>query len=59
MGEYPLADITEGSTHYHTNYVSPKWKNDRGMAKITRVGAHYFYRWEILSVIKTLDSRKF
>lgn len=48
MGEYPLADITEGSTHYHTNYVSPKWKNDRGMAKITRVGVHYFYRWEIL-----------
>lgn len=47
-GEFPLADITEGSTHYHTNYVTPKWRNDRGMAKITRIGVHYFYRWEIL-----------
>lgn len=48
MGEYPLADITEGSTHYHTNYVAPNWRHDRGMYKVTRVGVHYFYRWEIL-----------
>ena len=48
MGEYPLVDITEGSTHYHTNYVSPSWIKDRGMYKVTRVGVHYFYRWEIL-----------
>jgi hypothetical protein len=40
-----LVDITEGSTHYHTNYVNPKWKNDRGMARITSVGTHIFYRW--------------
>ena len=40
-----LVDITEGSTHYHTNYVKPAWRHDRGMAKITSVGTHIFYRW--------------
>ena len=38
-------DITEGSTHYHATYVDPYWTNDRGMAKITQVGSHIFYRW--------------
>ncbi len=37
--------ITEGSTHYHATYVSPKWRTDRGMELIGRVGAHIFYRW--------------
>tara|TARA_B100000989_G_scaffold112292_1_gene82424 strand:+ start:1886 stop:2557 length:672 start_codon:yes stop_codon:yes gene_type:complete len=40
-----LVDITEGSTHYHTDYVKPAWRHDRGMAKITSVGTHIFYRW--------------
>jgi len=40
-----LVDITEGSTHYHTNYVKPAWRHDRGMAKITSVGTHIFYKW--------------
>ncbi len=48
MGEYPLADITEGSTHYHADYVNPRWASSRGMTKIARVGVHYFYRWEVL-----------
>ena len=60
MGEYPPVDITEGSIHLlATNYVSHKWKHDRGMAKITRVGVHYFYRWEIHLVIKTLTPENF
>lgn len=40
-----LLDITEGSTHYHANYVKPNWRNDRGMEKITNVGTHIFYKW--------------
>lgn len=47
-GEYPLADITEGSTHYHTVDVYPNWRHDRGMMKISRIGEHLFYRWQIL-----------
>lgn len=43
-----MVDITEGSTHYHTYYVSPNWRNDRGMYKVGRIGSHFFYRWEIL-----------
>ena len=45
LGEQQMIDITEGSTHYHTTYVSPNWRNDRGMMKITLVGSHIFYRW--------------
>lgn len=43
--KYVLPDVTEGATHYHTNEVSPKWRNDNGMTKITEVGSHIFYRW--------------
>lgn len=34
--------ITEGSTHYHANYVSPIWSKQ--LQRITRVGSHIFYR---------------
>lgn len=40
-----VVDITEGATHYHTTAVSPYWINGRGMAKITQIGSHIFYRW--------------
>ena len=39
-------DITEGATHYHATYVKPKWRFDRGMNHIGRIGAHIFYRWD-------------
>tara|TARA_B100001173_G_scaffold209573_1_gene180823 strand:- start:2742 stop:3398 length:657 start_codon:yes stop_codon:yes gene_type:complete len=38
--------ITEGATHYHATYVKPKWRLDRGMNHIGRVGSHIFYRWD-------------
>jgi hypothetical protein len=31
------------STHYHTDYVAPYWAPK--LAKVTRIGAHIFYRW--------------
>jgi len=51
MAERIALDVTEGrlwlddvgdSTHYHANYVSPRW--GRKMIKVDRVGAHIFYR---------------
>lgn len=36
--------ITEGATHYHATYVSPKWAKD--FTLIGRIGEHIFYRWE-------------
>jgi N-acetylmuramoyl-L-alanine amidase len=33
--------ITEGATHYHTDYVSPRWNRD--MHLIGRIGDHIFY----------------
>lgn len=42
-----LAGYVEGSvglaTHYHANYVSPYWAPK--LAKISKIGAHIFYRW--------------
>jgi len=36
--------ISEGSTHYHADYVAPKWVKD--MQLIGRIGDHIFYRWK-------------
>ena len=36
--------ITEGATHYHANYVNPRWAKSFQM--VGRIGAHIFYRWE-------------
>lgn len=33
--------ITEGATHYHTDYVNPRWNRD--MHLIGRIGDHIFY----------------
>jgi spore germination cell wall hydrolase CwlJ-like protein len=37
--------ITEGSTHYHANYVVPDWINDNGMKRIRQIGSHIFYKF--------------
>lgn len=40
--------ITEGSTHYHTTYVNPRWNKSRkhwSITRIGRIGAHVYYRW--------------
>lgn len=36
--------LTEGSTHYHADYVSPEWSRDLQLTG--RIGVHIFYRWE-------------
>jgi spore germination cell wall hydrolase CwlJ-like protein len=36
--------ITEGATHYHANYVKPKWA--RELQLVGRIGVHIFYRWK-------------
>ena len=35
--------ITEGATHYHADYVSPKWAPQLDL--VGRIGTHVFYRW--------------
>ena len=39
-------DITEGATHYHANYVNPKWSTDNRMRRVLKVDRHIFYRLE-------------
>ena len=36
--------ISEGATHYHATYVSPRWA--KSLQMVGRIGAHIFYRWE-------------
>ncbi len=47
VAEAALAGYVEASvgsaTHYHANYVSPRWAPM--LTKITKLGAHIFYRW--------------
>ena len=38
--------ITEGSTHYHANYVTPRWSSHESMRLIGRIGDHIFYKEE-------------
>lgn len=35
--------ITEGATHYHADYVSPKWAPELDL--VGSIGMHIFYRW--------------
>jgi len=37
-------DFTEGSTHYHADYVTPSWASSK--TKTTEIDDHKFYRWE-------------
>lgn len=34
--------LTDGATHYHTNYVRPSWS--RRLTQTARIGIHIFYR---------------
>ena len=36
--------LTEGSTHYHADYVNPKWA--RTLTLTGTIGVHKFYRWD-------------
>lgn len=35
--------LTEGATHYHANYIKPKWAKELHL--VGRIGDHIFYRW--------------
>ena len=44
-GSYTIADITEGATHYHADYVEPSWAKTK--TKTIEIEDHIFYSWEI------------
>ena len=35
-------DVLEGATHYHADYVNPKW--NKTMKKIVTIDTHIFYK---------------
>tara|TARA_R100000995_G_scaffold84734_1_gene64542 strand:+ start:992 stop:1423 length:432 start_codon:yes stop_codon:yes gene_type:complete len=44
LNEQISIDVTDGSTHYHANYVSPYWASS--FTQTVCIDAHCFYRWE-------------
>ena len=38
-------DFTRGATHYHANYVNPKWNRHKEVKRIVQIDDHIFYRW--------------
>ena len=39
-----MFDFTQGATHYHADYVNPKWTKQKNMIKIVQIDTHIFYR---------------
>ena len=39
---FPDYDITNGSTHYHADYVNPIWA--KSLTKTFKIGKHIFYK---------------
>mgnify|MGYP001170441435 CR=1 FL=1 len=37
-------DFTEGATHYHADYVTPKWSKYKGFKKLLQIDNHIFYK---------------
>ena len=37
-----MIDVIDGATHYHADYVDPKWNREKRM--VVRIGSHLFYR---------------
>lgn len=40
--DHTIPDITDGSTHYHADYVNPYWANS--YKRMVRIDRHIFYR---------------
>jgi spore germination cell wall hydrolase CwlJ-like protein len=39
---YSIIDFTGGATHYHADYVNPRWSG--GLAFTRKIGSHLFYK---------------
>ncbi len=52
QGKVWLKDIAN-STHYHANYVWPKWR--RSMRRIKKIGRHIFYKSPKISTTNTFQ----
>ena len=41
-----IIDFTEGATHYHADYVNPRWSQQKDFIKTVQIDTHKFYRWQ-------------
>ena len=41
-----IFDFTRGATHYHADYVDPKWNKYKQVDRIMQIDDHIFYRWD-------------
>ncbi len=40
-----LIILKNGATHYHADYVNPKWNRHDEVERIVQIDNHIFYRW--------------
>ena len=40
-----IFDFTRGATHYHADYVNPKWNRHKEVERVVQIDNHIFYRW--------------
>ena len=41
-----IADFTDGATHYHADYVTPRWSKSNKMLKLAVIDTHIFYKYK-------------
>ena len=39
-------DFTKGATHYHADYVTPRWVSDTNILFLEKFGTHLFYKYK-------------
>jgi spore germination cell wall hydrolase CwlJ-like protein len=39
-----VSSFLDGATHYHADYVNPKWRHEKTF--IVKIDSHIFYRWD-------------
>lgn len=39
-------DFTNGATHYHASYVTPRWASDNKILFLEKFGTHLFYKYK-------------
>ena len=41
-----FVDFTNGATHYHADYVIPRWASDKNILFLEKFGTHLFYKYK-------------
>ncbi|MED5580218.1 MAG: cell wall hydrolase [Nitrospinota bacterium] len=46
INRFEFLDFTNGATHYHADYVIPRWTKDTNILFLEKFGTHLFYKYK-------------